>query len=527
MAGFPSPVFILKIPAGIQRDGTTFSAREFIDGLWTRFYRGLPQKMGGYSELTNAAIGVSFPNVPRGTFVLPSTPNFNVYIGDFQSLKYFQIDSTGLLLSGLIDRTPVLFASNPYNEWTFDVMFSDSAASSILLAQAAPNLFGIDQTIEATIYYGDSMANTPLISTGQQSNGGFVVLHPFLFFFGSSGQISWSNAGDPTTVMGTANVTGSKIVYGLAVRGGTSSPAGLFWSLDSVIRVTNVGTTTVDFNFDTVTGQSSILSSNSIIEYDGIYYWAGIDRFLLYNGSVSELPNSMCLQFFFQNLNYNQRQKVWATKYTKYGEIWWWFPALNATECNYAVVYNVRERCWYSTALTLTNGVVPTGGRSSGYFDQTFTLPIWTDNVPDVSGNYPVWRHEVPKFFDKLSNVNTGGMNVPTVTPITAFVESSNLAWCAYGPEGQRNNLEKTVDLERFEPDFIQSGNLSLIVRGKQYANSNAVDSTPYVFNNTTEKIDMREQRREMTLKFICTDIGDNFQMGQPLITMRPGDTRP
>src|SRR5271167_2435325 len=210
MAGFPSPVFILKIPAGIQRDGTTFSAREFIDGLWTRFYRGLPQKMGGYAELTNAAIGVSFPNVPRGTFVLPSTPNFNVYIGDFQSLKYFQIDSTGLLLSGLVDRTPVLFASNPYNEWTFDVMFSDSAASSILLAQAAPNLFGIDQTIEATIYYGDSMANTPLISTGQQSNGGFVVLHPFLFFFGSSGQISWSNAGDPTTVMGTANVTGSK-----------------------------------------------------------------------------------------------------------------------------------------------------------------------------------------------------------------------------------------------------------------------------------------------------------------------------
>lgn len=526
--GFPSPVFILKMPPGIQRDGTAFSAREWIDGLWTRFYRALPQKMGGYAELTNSAIGVSFSSVPRGTFVLPTTPNFNVYIGEINSLKYFQIDSSGLLMSGLVDRTPAFFSSNPNNQWTFDVMFSDTNGASILLAQACPNLAGIDQTIETSIYYGDAMANTPLIDTGQISSGGFCVLHPFMFFFGSGGEVSWTNASDPTTVMDSARVTGSKIVFGIATRGGTSSPAGLFWSLDSVIRVTNVGTTGPEFNFDTISSQSSILSSSSVIEYDGIYYWAGIDRFLIYNGNVSELTNSMSLQFFFQNLNYDQRQKVWATKYTKYGEVWWFFPALGATECNYAIIYNVRELCWYDTAISFADdGVTPVGGRSSGYFDQTFTRPIWTDNVPDADGKYPVWSHEVNKLFDKVSNVNTGGINVPTTTAITAFIETSNLAWCAIGPDLQRHNLEKTVDMESFEPDFLQQGNLSLIVKGKKYANSIATSSSPYVFTTSTEIINMREQRREMTLRFMCTGIGDNFQMGQPLITMRPGDIRP
>ncbi len=120
------------------------------------------------------------------------------------------------------------------------------------------------------------------------------------------------------------------------------------WSLDSVIRVTQVGTAAIEFRFDTVTSQSSILSNKSIIEYDGIYYWAGVDRFLMYNGIVQELPNSMNLQYFFGNLNYAQRQKVWATKYTKYGEIWWHFPALTSTECDQAIIYNVREQTWYA-----------------------------------------------------------------------------------------------------------------------------------------------------------------------------------
>jgi hypothetical protein len=302
-------IYSLAIMPGIQRDGTTFSSRNWIDGQWSRFYQGLPLKMGGYSQLAG---GLS--NVPRGTYLDPNSPNFNVYIGDSSTLKYFPIDESGTTLGPLIDRTPVLFAGDQYNLWSFDTMYSDINNSSVLLAHAAPNLFSIDNNVEAPIYYGNSLSNAPLVSTGQSVSGGIVSLHPYLFMFGNNGEVRWSNANDPTTIMDSARICARKIVAGLATRGGNSSPAGLLWSLDSLIRVTQVGSNSVEFRFDTVTGDSSVLSSKGIVEYDGTYFWAGVDRFLYYNGVVNELPNDKNLLYFFQNLNYSHRQKVWATK---------------------------------------------------------------------------------------------------------------------------------------------------------------------------------------------------------------------
>ena len=150
-----------------------------------------------------------------------------------------------------------------------------------------------------------------------------------------------------------------KIVQGLPVRGGSNAPSGLFWSLDSLIRVSynpttiNVGTTSVTqfWRYDIISSQSSILSSQCVIEYDGIYYWVGVDRFLLYNGVVKEIPNDMNQNYFFDNLNYAQRQKVWATKVPRYGEIWWFYPRGDATECTDAIIYNVREQCWYDAEI--------------------------------------------------------------------------------------------------------------------------------------------------------------------------------
>src|SRR6266481_5410074 len=117
----------------------------------------------------------------------------------------------------------------------------------------------------------------------------------------------------------------------------------MFWALDALIRVSFQSASTGYFNFwryDTVTNKMSILSKNSVIEYDGVFYWAGVDRFFMYNGVVQELPNDTNLNYFFDNLNTVQRNKVFAVKVPRYGEIWWFFPKGNAqTECNAAVIY--------------------------------------------------------------------------------------------------------------------------------------------------------------------------------------------
>ena len=45
------------------------------------------------------------------------------------------------------------------------------------------------------------------------------------------------------------------------------------------------------------------------------------------------------------------------------------------------------------------------------------------------------------------------------------------------------------------EPDFIMSGEMELYVTGRPYAQSEDDTSAPYVFDQDTNKIDMREQR--------------------------------
>ncbi len=504
--GIDGQLYPLLMGPGIQRDGTPFSSNKWIDGQWVRFYRGNPKKMEGYRQLLG-----SLPNILRGTIIIPNSPNFNVYIADRNSLKYFQINQFGDQISGLVDRTPTLFADNVNNNWQFDVMFSSVSNSSNLIAYAAQNLGSISNSIETPIYYGDAFANTPLVPTGLNTSGGIVSLYPYLFIYGNDGLISWTAANDPTTIINTNRASGSKIIYGAQSRGGNTSPAGLFWSLDSLIRVTNVGPTILDLNFDTITTESSILSSKGIIEYDGVFYWAASDRFLYYDGVVKELPNDTSLNFFFQNINYSQRQKVWATKSSEWGEIWWHYPTGTNTECNRALIYNVRERCWYDSE----------SHRSCGDFDQVFQYPIWAGNTGGA-GNYQLWQHE----YGNDQNVNN------VLTAIDSYIQTGDISNCAVGPSGQFTGLDRWIELYRLEPDFIPAvgsqniGNMTLQAIGREYASAQPNNSDILLFDGTTEKIDLRYQARLMSLKFRSFEVGGSFEMGRVLVMMRLGDGR-
>lgn len=512
-------------------------------------------------------------------------------------------------------------------------------------------------------------------------SGGVVVLHPYVFVYGNNGLIQNCSAGNANDWVSadanSTNVATGKIVKGLPVRGGSNSPSGLFWSLDSLVRVSyapqSLGiANSADFaaptfwRYDIISSQSSILSSQSVIEYDGIYYWCGVDRFLLYNGTVKEIPNSFNQNWFFDNLNYNQRQKVWATKVPRYGEIWWFYPRGDSLECNDAIIFNIREQCWYDAGLSVG------AARTAGYFSQVFAYPIeagaeTTVSESITSGSYDVVSgsdHLLSDTYDTeirvdlvassanlpadtlVQSITTSGVktltnlvggsgytdntytDIPvttgtgfnatlditvsgnTVTAVTintvgagylvgdtlevddadlgggsgfsidvsalwvqiiklsaaatgtatetvafttqaglikiyqheigtdevdgqdvrairSFFETSDLGLVAGGPsENSMQGLNRWLRLERVEPDFIMSGNMNLYVTGRPYAQSADDTSTPYAFSPTTNKIDMKEQRRELRLKFESDEAGGNYQLGRTLLSATIGDVR-
>lgn len=350
-------------------------------------------------------------------------------------------------------------------------------------------------------------------------SGGVVMLHPYLFVYGNNGLIQNCAAGNfndwVSSDANANNVSTGKVVKGLPLRGGTTSPAGLFWTLDSMVRVTYSPTTVNNLNYywkyDLLTSQTSIMSSQCVIEYDGIFYWCAVDRFLSYNGVVQEIPNNLNQNYFFDNLNYAQRQKVWCTKVPRWGEIWWFYPKGNATECNDAIIYNVREKTWYDA------GQAPGARRSAGTFSEVFRKPIWAGNVINSVGKYTLWQHETGSDEVYTTNVNA----------IRSFFETNNLGWVTGGPGNpQLSGDNRWLRMERVEPDFVQVGDMNLYVTGNGYAAATEVTTGPYVFTPQTLKIDLREQRRELRLRFESNTYNGDYYMGRVLISAEMGDER-
>lgn len=401
------------------------------------------------------------------------------------------------------------------NCWMFDVMFSSVSLNNDLIAHVAPNEDNIASTGAGYIYTGDITATTPLTAVTLPANGnvtgGVVVLHPYLFYYGTAGFVGWSVAGDPTDLEGSgsgqARIAGQKIVKALPLRAGAgSAPAGLFWAYDALIRSTFTGGSTV-FQFDTISAEITVLSQNSIIEYDGIYYWCGVDRFLMFNGVVREVPNNMNINYFFDTLNQTQRQKVFAVKVPRFGEIWWCFPQGSSSECNHAVIYNVRENTWYDTEL-------PNLGRASASFSPAFAAPIMTGVTNQNGLGYKVWRHEIG-----LNEVDG-----TTVNPIVSYFQTSDLSLAVM------NNQNRKLKISYIEPDFVQVGDMTVEVIGRANARAPTVVSNIVTFvddpgsNPAAQIVPFKEQRREMRVKFSSNAIDGDYQMGQVLMHVEPGD---
>ena len=417
-----------------------------------------------------------------------------------------------------------VFTSSPLNLYQFDASYDAQGGVNQLLVHPGQNLAQVDSTANTPVLYG-AITGTNLTElrdvsgpdpTGEivSVSGGVVALHPYIFVYGNSGLIKNNSKGNPldwnSADANEVNVATGKIVKGLPVRGGTNAPSGLFWSLDSLIRVSYIGAPDY-WRYDIITSQSSILSSAGVIEYDGIYYWCGVDRFLMYNGVVQEIPNPMNQNWFFDNLNYTQRQKVWAWKVPRYGEIWWFYPRGTAVECTDAIIYNVREKTWYDAGSALG------ARRSSGYFSQVFRFPV-AGGTEDVGGGYvKLWQHE------KGVDVVDG----PSVLALNSFFTTHDLSLVTGNPAQESpigdNNWTR---IERVEPDFIQNGDMSLVVIGRPYAQTPDVDSDPFIFTSSTPKIDMKEQRREIRLQFASNVVGGDYQMGRVLLSVDMGDVR-
>ena len=255
---------------------------------------------------------------------------------------------------------------------------------------------------------------------------------------------------------------------------------------------------------------------------DGIYYWIGIDRFLTFNGVLKELPNEINLDWFFSNINYTYRQKAFGFKIPRWGEIWFCAPLFGATECNYAVIYNVRENTWYSTAL-------PSDGRSAAYFAQTWNYPVMTsaNGLVPIGSNtgtvYPLFQHEIGN--DAIRGSQVTVIDSWILSPTASMVGGTLSLWQNPGVQPQSVMTQMCFH----EPDYKFGTSMQFTTYGRNYAmDADIVLDTRTITQQTTNNFyDLQVQSRYLRWRIEANVQGGFFITGQPMLYYRPGDSTP
>lgn len=502
---------------GIQRDGTPFASESYIGGQWCRFYMQRPRKIGGYK-----LIDAGNTEIIRTLFAVPMPNAIDLYIGRASSLKYITFDLNGNG-STEINRTPGGYVSNINNVWEIDLFTNANTtddSSSFVVASVIPNGMDISNTTEGNLYYGDITLDTPLLQIIDPSNspivasGGCIFFAPVLIIFGNDGFVRWSA---PNMLFGAnswpdANnlvVSNTKIIQALLYRGSV-----IMWTVNSILSLT-YDPVTDNFTPATIQTNISIMSPNSVVEYNQQFFWIGTDQFYFFNGIVNRLENSMSSDWFFQNVNLSQRSKIWGMVISRYNEIWWHYPKGTNTECSDVIIYNVELQIWYDSV----------NARGAGLSVGLFPLPLMSDTqltaIATRSGftnNYGLWMHEYG--WDQIIG--------PTTSAIDSYFETHIIT--LFGNKPEENRLIRS---RRIEPDFAQNGNMTVTVNNRMFpsdtlANGQLIPSGPYTFNGNTQKVDdVNSQGRLVSFVFDSNVAGGTYQAGQTLLDYEIGDVSP
>ncbi|MCP5363428.1 MAG: hypothetical protein H6910_05070 [Rickettsiaceae bacterium] len=557
-------MFPITYKPGILRDGSPFQGSYSTSGQWVRFFRGQPQNIGGMRNyvLYLQTIPELLPPSSTPTAVLiyyDTDGNKHILVGVSlvtQQHKYSVIDAT---YNNIGSQTLTYFKkfTNPTNTLTqFVVVISiiNTIPTQMILCLGMKNYTDINSSEAISTILakettdGFFQVNFPDFVL-QEATGGMLYVGSRLFYYGNNGLVRWSSiaaekSGDQTDLQKpflffkdkySINISTDKVIYGAEWRGGANSPTIIFWTLGSVVLITNTTGSNnqviddpddLSFSKKVLSRDSSILSSNSVVEYDGIFYWPGTQRFFVFNGVVLPLENNLNRQTFFDSLDMTKRQRVFGVKNVSRDEIWWFYPEKGKDAnvgCTRAVIYNVVDNTWYDTGIE----------RAAGYFDNTGgNMYTVGKNLSPYEGdnNSYVWQHEVGN-----DQVNLYKEVDQQVKSIPSFFTTPIISYATFNPQKQVAGIDYNIAIERIEPNIVGTKKIKMTVsiNTYEYPASTPVTAT---YNLTEDgeleniirpAINERKQGRNINFTFKSEGIGSGYQMGTTFVLAEIDDGRP
>jgi len=269
------------------------------------------------------------------------------------------------------------------------------------------------------------------------------------------------------------------------------------------------------YKFDVLMDNISIISPNAAITVNNATYWMGLDKFYVYNGTVSTL-NCTLKQYVFEDLNSDQGYQVFAGGNSGYNEVWWFYCSEDTTVVDRYVIYNYLDNVWYSGSMArsawLDSGIRP--------------YPIAADY------NNRMLYHE-------SSVDDNAGL---TTEPIAAYVQSSDFdiedgqsfgfVWRMLPDVNFNgsavNNPHVTITIVPRQNSGAPYGTADapLVTSADNYAPPYPPNSSVYVVQQFTGQVYTRLRGRQMSFRIESDSLGVAWQLGNPRYDVRPDGRR-
>lgn len=367
------------------------------------------------SATAGQATGYGGGNYGAGAYGIPQPDDYNNQGIEIAAASAFSLENWGQDLLAVSQGDGKLW------ELDFAAWLANPSTTKMSLVSASTN-----PTVIGTVPVG--------------SQGIVVTAERFVFCLGADSnprQIKWCDREnlyiwEPEVTNEAGDIelqTPGKLVAGVRVRGRTL----LLTTLD-VWTATYQGPPTV-FGFQKIGDSCGLVAKNMVSSVGPAAFWMGENNFFVYDGSQAKVLPCEVHDKVFTELNRDKISHGWCVANQKYNEVWWFYPANGANECNRYVAYDYRENHWLIGSLE----------RSTGVDSGSFADPWW------VSQTHIVYRHETgygyenDSVFLESGPINfSDGEQVARVTEVITEEDTQNDVSLSFKTKIYPNGAEST-----------------------------------------------------------------------------------
>jgi len=208
------------------------------------------------------------------------------------------------------------------------------------------------------------------------------------------------------------------------------------------------------YGFERVGTSCGAISAKCAADVDSGVYWMGDGGFFRFDGNIVQQVPCEVYDYVFDDININQKSKIWAYANADYNEVWWYYPSESSNEIDNYVAYNYATNHWLIGTLSRTSGV------SKG----VWPYPMLANDQGQV------YEHEVGltygdgKSYDLIHGLSTVGLTFTTETN-GDYKMQDDLLSAANGSAGP---------LERWAENFIDERLLGDITNDQSLSSADA-----------------------------------------------------